>query len=313
MKKIITTPRLYLREFISEDAEAFYRLNLDEEVIRYTGDKPFASIEEARDFILKYTAYQDYGIGRWAVVLKETNEFIGFCGLKYLREKRYVEVGFRLLKHFWSKGYAKEAATAAVEYGFSTKVYPSIYAHTDVRNTGSAAVLEKIGFTLQKEIIYDGVEAFLFKKDNPYLSIKAVDSKETYPVRHPVLRKGRPIEDCAFEGDDEITTLHLALFFKERMIGVITLIDRRNPTLPFGRQYQLRGMAIIEEYQRKGLGNLLLKESEIRLTKALTNIIWFNAREKAIPFYERAGYKTIGERFEIEGIGMHHCMVRTLY
>ena len=87
MKIILETDRLYLREFLASDGIHFYHLNNDEEVIRYTGNEPFDSLEDAMNFIKNYSDYKRNGYGRWAVCLKETNEFLGWCGLKYENEK----------------------------------------------------------------------------------------------------------------------------------------------------------------------------------------------------------------------------------
>jgi len=81
--KIISTPRLLLREMTPEDAGNLYYLNLDPEVIRYTGDPPFDSILDAEIFLNRYDHYQKYGFGRWAVIRKLDNAFLGWCGLKY--------------------------------------------------------------------------------------------------------------------------------------------------------------------------------------------------------------------------------------
>lgn len=73
--KILETNRLFLREITPDDAETAYLLNLDPEVIKYTGDEPFTSIEEARKFLENYDHYRKYGFGRWAVINKSTEEF----------------------------------------------------------------------------------------------------------------------------------------------------------------------------------------------------------------------------------------------
>ena len=75
MKIILETERLLLREFSPEDGFHFYHLNNDPEVIKYTGNNAFETLEEANDFIINYPDYQRYGFGRWAVILKETDEF----------------------------------------------------------------------------------------------------------------------------------------------------------------------------------------------------------------------------------------------
>ena len=79
---ILETPRLGLREITTADAEQAYLLNLDPEVIKYTGDEPFSSIEAARAFLEKYDHYKKYGFGRWAVIRKEDRSLLGWCGLK---------------------------------------------------------------------------------------------------------------------------------------------------------------------------------------------------------------------------------------
>ena len=83
MNLIAETKRLYLREFILEDARHLYDMNNDPEVIKYTGDDSFKKIDEAVDFLKNYSEYKQHNMGRWAVCLKESNEFLGWCGLKY--------------------------------------------------------------------------------------------------------------------------------------------------------------------------------------------------------------------------------------
>ncbi len=82
MRKILESKRLELREFDISDAVNLYQLNLDSEVIKYTGDPPFNNIEEAERFLDNYNEYKKNGFGRWAVITKESNKFIGWCGLK---------------------------------------------------------------------------------------------------------------------------------------------------------------------------------------------------------------------------------------
>jgi RimJ/RimL family protein N-acetyltransferase len=78
---VLVTERLILREFELTDAEAMFNLNSDEEVLRYTGDKQFESIEDANNFFKNYPDYEKNGFGRWALVTKGDKEVIGWCGL----------------------------------------------------------------------------------------------------------------------------------------------------------------------------------------------------------------------------------------
>mgnify|MGYP001951343622 CR=1 FL=1 len=148
------------------------------------------------------------------------------------------------------------------------------------------------------------------KKAN-YL-IKIINSLDTHIVRHPVLRKGKPIESCIFSGDDLDTTIHLGLFLNKKLIGVCTFLKRNHNLLSVTPQFQLRGMAILEGFQDNGFGNIILNYGESLLKKENTKIVWCNARKVAVNFYKKNGYQTIGEPFNIENIGLHYIMYKTL-
>ena len=105
--EIAITERLVLREFDQGDAQDLYFLNSDLDVLKYTGDKPFKSIQEARDFVLEYDDYKKNGLGRWAVVSKLDRSFLGWCGLKKHPEG-FIDLGFRFSKLNWGKGFATE-------------------------------------------------------------------------------------------------------------------------------------------------------------------------------------------------------------
>lgn len=167
MKFITTTKRLFLREFILEDAANFYHLNKDPEVIRYTGDSPFLSIQEAEDFIKNYSTYRDYGYGRWAVCEKENQQFLGFCGLKYHPVEKITEVGFRFYQKYWNQGFATESALACIHFGFSNLHLPTIYAHAHIDNVASQRVLEKCGLQFVKEFTYDNQPTYFYGIQNP--------------------------------------------------------------------------------------------------------------------------------------------------
>lgn len=155
--------RLILRELTPEDAEQFYLLNTDPEVIRYTGDEPFESIESAKQFLEKYDQYQKYGFGRWAVILKADNSFLGWCGLKYTLEKDEVDVGFRFFRKYWNLGYATEAAQVSLETGREKFGINEIVGRAMKENLASVKVLEKIGLTYFDDFNFDGVEGVIYK------------------------------------------------------------------------------------------------------------------------------------------------------
>lgn len=167
MTRILETTRLYLREMTPEDAEVAYILNSDPEVLRYTGDDPFESIEEAKTFLENYASYRTYGFGRWGMILKETNEYLGWCGLKYTPELDEFDIGYRLMKKFWGKGYATEAAEACLELGFNQFNMKTIVGRAMPANTASVRVLEKIGLTYLENRFTDGTEEVIYVKHKP--------------------------------------------------------------------------------------------------------------------------------------------------
>src|SRR5205085_9361566 len=121
MKVILETNRLLLREYVEEDAEAFFRLNTTPEVLRFVPDKALLSVEQARQILIDHPIadYQKHGFGRGACILKSTGEQIGFAGLKYLEELGEVDVAYRLMPAYWGLGLASEAAQASVRFGFT--------------------------------------------------------------------------------------------------------------------------------------------------------------------------------------------------
>ena len=126
MKIFIETPRLILREMVPEDEQGIFELDSDPEVHKYLGNRPITRREEAQASILYIRKqYKENGIGRWAVELKESREFIGWCGLKYINDMEINgqinvhDVGYRYIRRFWGKGYGYEAAQVSLDYGFN--------------------------------------------------------------------------------------------------------------------------------------------------------------------------------------------------
>lgn len=133
-----------------EDGPVFYELNLDPDVIRYTGDGPFKSKEAAIEFLKNYDAYKKYGMGRWVVESKQGNTILGWCGLKYLPEDREVDIGYRFFKKYWGQGYATETAKRCIKHGFEDLELTRIIGRSAVANIASLRVLEKCGLKFDK-------------------------------------------------------------------------------------------------------------------------------------------------------------------
>lgn len=138
--------------------------------------------------------------------------------------------------------------------------------------------------------------------------IREITAFETFLVRHPVLRKGKNIETCHFEDDNLPTTKHFGFFDDNNLVGVISLFQKNNNLFAQKNQFQIRGMAVLENHQKKGFGKKLVRQCEAFAKKNNVNLIWFNARIIAVPFYKKLGYKTNGTDFEIGDVGLHFVM-----
>lgn len=166
MSFLLETDRLYLREITPDDALFAYELNADEEVIRYTGDGPFESVEEAKTFLENYDHYRKYGFGRWLVVRKSDNELVGWCGLKYSEDADEYDIGFRFFKKHWNSGYATESAAACLKIGFEKFGMKTIVGRARVENLASVRVLEKLGLSFSKTVEENGEAWVVYSIDH---------------------------------------------------------------------------------------------------------------------------------------------------
>lgn len=146
MSIVLESTRLILRPFQEKDTIDFYNMNLDPDVLRYTGDLPFASLAETLAFIQSYDQYEKYKMGRFTVLEKTRGIYVGWCGLKYHAENKEVDLGFRLNRVSWGKGFATEAGRRCLEYGFDELGLQNIIARAMVKNEASKKVLKKLGF-----------------------------------------------------------------------------------------------------------------------------------------------------------------------
>ncbi|WP_069658807.1 GNAT family N-acetyltransferase [Arcticibacter eurypsychrophilus] len=170
---IIETKRLLLRELVATDEQGIYELDSDPEVHRYLGNNPIKDIKQARQVItFIQQQYVTNGIGRLAIIEKETNSFVGWGGFKLITEptnghQGYHDLGYRLIRRYWGKGYATESSLAVVEYGFNQLNLPVIHAMANLENLSSRKVLEKTGFKNIETFDYDSIPHCWFKIINP--------------------------------------------------------------------------------------------------------------------------------------------------
>ena len=161
--KIIETERLILREINNDDFDVLHRMNSDPVIMKYVGDGSTRNeaqmIKELEMLISHYT--RKPGLGIWATILKDTNSFVGASGLVHYDNTQEIEVGYRVLKEHWSKGYATEASLGLLKYGFETLKLNRIVSSAHVENFASRKVMEKIGMTyIDNRVHYGCLQAY---------------------------------------------------------------------------------------------------------------------------------------------------------
>jgi RimJ/RimL family protein N-acetyltransferase len=165
--KPFETSRLRIRE-LAADADAAFMLEVLNEAafIRNVGDRGVRAEAAASDYIRDRIApsYQRFGFGMWLVEVRETREPIGICGLLKRDTLDDVDIGFSFFERFWSRGFAFEAASAVMEYGWKVAKLSRIVAITVPHNSSSIRLLEKLGMRFEKmvRLTPDAPEVMLF-------------------------------------------------------------------------------------------------------------------------------------------------------
>ena len=152
MSTVLSSERLILRTPRRSDLDALAAIMGDPEVMRYIGDGSLMDSAAVAERIARFIAYEEErGHTMWVVEHRETSELMGECGLVPIRRSGHsdvgpqVELGYRLGRFHWGKGYATEAARVALTHGFEHDKLDRIIAVTDRRNRASQRVLEKCG------------------------------------------------------------------------------------------------------------------------------------------------------------------------
>jgi len=135
------------------------------------------------------------------------------------------------------------------------------------------------------------------------ITVRRAAFVEILPLRHAVLRPGRPLATAYFDGDDAPDTIHLAAVLGGAVVGCASLMARPWRDVP---GWQLRGMATRADLVRRGIGAALLAAAE----RAAPPLLWCNARLAAVPFYARCGWTVVSGEFAVPDVGPHHEMVR---
>ncbi len=138
------------------DAPLLLTLNSDPEVLKYLHEIPIKNEAHATEILTNIILPQYKNMmGRWAVHLNDTNEFIGWCGLKHLTEIDEIDLGYRFMKKYWGNGYAYESAKNVLDYGLQVLQLKSIVGRAHIENIASLKVLQKIGMQCVKDEMVD--------------------------------------------------------------------------------------------------------------------------------------------------------------
>lgn len=159
----IHTPRLMLRSITEDDAATLHETYGDPEAMRFIGIGPAADLEETRRRVGRLMNFErEHGFSLFAVVERATGLVVGDCGLLPVAESDdSVELGYRLGRAHWGKGYATEASEAVRDHAFGVVGLARLVAVVKPGNDASARVLEKIGFA---RVADDAVTKALFGK-----------------------------------------------------------------------------------------------------------------------------------------------------
>jgi ribosomal-protein-alanine N-acetyltransferase len=155
----IDTPHLSLRAWRPSDADVWHSILQEEGILRYFPNQNPPSRAKVDEYIAHHLAHwKKFVYGHWAVVTREDGKVVGWNGLEYLPELEQTEVAYLLSKRVWGRGYATEAARAAIRFGFETAGLGEIIGLVHPENAGSARVLEKCGMIFSDRLALWGME-----------------------------------------------------------------------------------------------------------------------------------------------------------
>lgn len=158
MNLTLETTRLLLRPLEITDAPAMFAMDNNPSVHKYLWQQPTQEVSETIKIIeMVQKQYVDNNIGRFATILKDTGEFIGWTGIKFVNDHiengntNFYDYGYRLDEKFWNKGFATEASLAWLDYGFNQMNIAIMNAYTHAQNGASNHILQKVGFQFMED------------------------------------------------------------------------------------------------------------------------------------------------------------------
>ncbi|MEM6642281.1 MAG: GNAT family N-acetyltransferase [Bacteroidota bacterium] len=177
--KILETKRLVLRQITPLDFEELFKMNSDPQIMKYVGDGSIRTHQQMTNELKMLISHYSRkpGLGIWATELKVNNCFVGASGLVYYDSTPEIEVGYRMQKEYWNKGYATEASIGLLKYGFRKLNLKKIVSSAHIDNLASRRVLEKIGMSyVDDRFHYKCLQAYYEITANEYQALYEGDN-----------------------------------------------------------------------------------------------------------------------------------------
>ncbi|MBL7963978.1 MAG: GNAT family N-acetyltransferase [Flavobacteriales bacterium] len=144
------------------------------------------------------------------------------------------------------------------------------------------------------------------------MRVQFIRARDTWQLRQQVLRPHQTVEEMDYPNDRNPDSFHLGALDMNTLVGIASFYKEKHEGMNGWIQWRLRGMAVDPHFQGKGVGRMLLKFAMDELKVKQVDVLWCNARENAMGFYQAHGFLIHGEPFPIEGIGMHYMMYRRI-
>ena len=162
-KVLLETERLILREYTEKDYDALYPI-LSDPITMQHYPKPYDERGVRRWISWSLDNYAQHGFGWWALILKESGELIGDCGItmQKIDGELLPELGYHIDRRYWRRGYGREAALAVLDWAFSHTDYDRLYSYMTTENVASYSLAEAVGMTRIKEYTDDGESLYVY-------------------------------------------------------------------------------------------------------------------------------------------------------
>lgn len=178
MDERMETLRLCLRHFTPADTDELHHIYSYPDLFKYMSNEKPIFREQTQALIHSLTdnwRYHKFGV--WAIVSKQNQKLIGHCGFKFLEKTGEIQIGYLLHPHYWGRGLATEAATAALRYGFEVANFGRIVAIAKPENWASRCIMEKLGMDYKKDAYYYNTNVVYYSLSREEYQFKGIPLK----------------------------------------------------------------------------------------------------------------------------------------